>query len=439
MLLPVHSEVVQHHYLPLGQLLPALAILVQPVVKPDLTILPSCSRNVRRSMLLHIGLESPEALHPAGCDIPVHTDGLIALLCPWRELVLPAPDLAVIIVHIPLSDLISCRDVQMAVLVIELFQRGIIIVLSLTKVLDEISGLRCDVEELLHFLVVQVHFLPDALDEIHSTPHGCRIAGDVKNERMLSFRGDGKRPAQLLKEDTLGFGRPQHDHAVEVIKVDTFSQHVNHKKKPQAVGIIRRKARISVSVLDVHLIAVDFIRPAKPVGADSFQRPYVLYSPAEDDELAAFRMFAGQRLFKCLPQTGSRLQMASCDSGVILLPLLFCLIELDHADPVDRQRKKAVCNGVAQLHFRGDIIVEQLPHIAAVHARRCGREAYDLRCGIFAKQVLYPAFPLSGTSPVKLIDDDEVEIGEKMLKPRIKAELDERPRQMGLVYLLGAF
>ncbi len=59
---------------------------------------------------------------------------------------------------------------------------------------------------------------------------------------MLSFSGDGKCPAQLLKEDTLGFGRPQHDHAVEVIKVDTLGQHVNHKKKPQAVGIIRRKA-----------------------------------------------------------------------------------------------------------------------------------------------------------------------------------------------------
>ena len=47
---------------------------------------------------------------------------------------------------------------------------------------------------------------------------------------------------QLLEEDALGFGRPKHDHAVKVIKVNALSQHVYHKKKPQAVGIIRRKA-----------------------------------------------------------------------------------------------------------------------------------------------------------------------------------------------------
>lgn len=75
-------------------------------------------------------------------------------------------------------------------------------------------------------LVAQVHFLPYALDEVHPAPHEQRIAGDVENERMLSFRGDGKRHA--VGRDALGFGEPKHDHAVKVIKVNASSAY--HKK-----------------------------------------------------------------------------------------------------------------------------------------------------------------------------------------------------------------
>ena len=124
--------------------------------------------------------------------------------------------------------------------------------------------------------------------------------------------------------------------------MDTFGQHINHKKKPQAIGMIRSKARISVPVFDVHLIAVDFISPAKPIGTQPLQRPYVLYRPAEDDELALRSVLRRQCFLESFPETGSRLQVAPRDSGVVLFPPLFLLVELDHADPVNRERKKGI-------------------------------------------------------------------------------------------------
>ena len=200
---PIDAEGIQHRNLSLTQLFLALPVLVQPVVKPDFAVFTDSRLNVRSTKLLHIGLEGLIPLHPAGGNIPVHTDVFVVLLCPRGELILSAPDLAVVIVDITISNLVARGYVQMSVFVIKLLQRSIIVKFGFLEVLDEIGGLRSNVEELLHLLIGQVHFLPDAFNEVHPAPHGSRITGDVKDEGMLTLCGNRQCSSELLEEDAL--------------------------------------------------------------------------------------------------------------------------------------------------------------------------------------------------------------------------------------------
>ena len=101
--------------------------------------------------------------------------------------------------------------------------------------------------------------------------------------------------------------------------MSSTNENINDKKEPEGIGIVTDEISVAVPVLTVHLIAVDFINPVKPLFGGFHHDSGVAGGSTEHDELAVGSSLRDQRLPEHIAHSRSGFQMALRYIGMAFL------------------------------------------------------------------------------------------------------------------------